>query len=214
MRFEIPAEKERLLCEGPLMLGSRPIIVKEWVPNLCFEDEVLKEVPLWIRLPNLSLDCWSGDSLSRIGSVLGKPLCADECTTEQKRVSYARLFVEVDITQPLVYKVQVEGEAGMIEQQVYYEWAPLYSHKCHKVGHICKERKVDKPAQKQWQVKDKGKEKIAESTQEHGEWSKPKQTAAASFQVGHIKVSTGNSFEELGIVSNEEGGDLIPIVGT
>lgn len=51
VRFENGVDTERILGNGPLMLGSRPIIVKDWVPNLCFEDEVLKEVPLWIRLP-------------------------------------------------------------------------------------------------------------------------------------------------------------------
>lgn len=92
------------------------MIVKDWVPNFCFEDEVLKEVPLWIRLPKLPLDCWSGDSLSRIGSVIRRPICADECTIEQRRISYALMLVEVDITKPLIYKVQVEGETGMIDQ--------------------------------------------------------------------------------------------------
>lgn len=122
VRFESPADKDRLLCEGPYTIASRPIIVKEWVADFCFEKEVLKKIPLWIRLPNLPLTCWSGDSLSRIASVIGKPLCADECTSQQKKISYARLLVEIDITKPLIYKVQIEGENGLrIDQKVYYE---------------------------------------------------------------------------------------------
>lgn len=79
-------EKERLLFDGPYMIGSRPVIIKEWKANFCLEEEVLREVPLWIRLPNQPLNCWSVDSLSRIGSVLGRPLCADECTSQQSRI--------------------------------------------------------------------------------------------------------------------------------
>lgn len=86
------------MCDGPFMIANRPIVVKDWVANFCFEKEVLKEIPLWIRLPKLPLTCWSGDSLSHICSVIGKPICANECTTEQKWISYARLLVEVDIT--------------------------------------------------------------------------------------------------------------------
>lgn len=133
-----------MLYEGPYSIASRPIIVKECVANFCFEKKVLKEVPLWIKLPNLLLTCWSGDSLSHIGSVLGKPIRADECTSQHKRISYARLLVEIDITRPLIYKIQTEGEGGfMVDQHVLYEWVPIFCQKCHRVGHICKEKKHD-----------------------------------------------------------------------
>lgn len=63
---------------------------------------------------------------------IGNPICADECTTEQKIISYARLLVEIDITKPLIYKVPIEEEAGVVrEQKIYYEWVPLYCQKCH-----------------------------------------------------------------------------------
>lgn len=149
IRFEKSSDKEKLLYEGPYMLASRPVIVKEWCPDFCFENEVLKEVPLWVWLPRLPLTCWSEDSLSQIGSVIGKPICADEYTSQQQRISYARMLVEVDITKPLIYKIPIEGENGlMFEQQVYYEWVPMFCQKCHVVGHICRE-KLPKTEQKQ-----------------------------------------------------------------
>lgn len=217
IKFENPRDKARLLGEGPYTIANRPMIMKDWMADFNFENEVLKEVPLWVRLPNLPLTCWSGDSLSRIGSVLGKPVCADECTSQQKRISYARLLVEVDITQPLIYRVPIEDDKGlMVEQQVIYEWVPMFCHKCHKLGHICKEKKestVQKP-QQQWvpkvsekdKGKDKGKEKVIETARD--EWNKPKKPATSSFQDGELKVTTDNFFQDL--VTTTEGGDLIP----
>lgn len=79
IRFEAHTNKEKMPFEGPYMIASQPVIVKEWMTDLYFEREILKEVPLWVKLPNLPLTCWSSNSLSRIGSVLGKPICADEC---------------------------------------------------------------------------------------------------------------------------------------
>lgn len=108
IRFALQQDKDRIMGEGPWMIANRPMIIKDWVVDFNFEKEVLKEVPLWIRLPKLLLSCWSADSLSRIGSVVGTPVCADECTTQQTRISYARLLVEVDVTKPLIYKVQVK----------------------------------------------------------------------------------------------------------
>lgn len=81
----------------------------------------MKEIPLWVRLPKLPRTCWSGDSFNRIGSVLGKPICAAECTSQQKRIFYARLLVEIDITRSIIYKIQIERDNGlMVEQQVSY----------------------------------------------------------------------------------------------
>ncbi|KAK6789451.1 hypothetical protein RDI58_013251 [Solanum bulbocastanum] len=44
-------------------------------------EEILTTIPLWVKLPNLSLNCWNAVVLSKIGSSLGKPLYADECTS-------------------------------------------------------------------------------------------------------------------------------------
>lgn len=76
--------------------------------------------------------------MSRIGSALGKPLFADECTTSQSRISFARLLVEIDVTQPIQYKVLIEGTDGVqFEQKVVYDWIPPYCGKCKMAGHDC-----------------------------------------------------------------------------
>lgn len=211
-------EKERLLFDGPYMIGSRPVIIKEWRAGFCLEEEVLREVPLWIRLPNLPLNCWSVDSLSRIGSVLGRPLCADECTSQQSRISYARMLVEVDITKPLVYKVPITGDNGLeLIQQVYYEWVPLFCQKCQKVGHVCREKnqgtKIPEQRKQQWvpKVTEATKEGVVQGRKKSiEEWQVPKNSVPAAIKVGNIQVPTDNTFQELH--SRIVGGDLFPKV--
>lgn len=75
-----------------------PLVIKKWSSNFDFHDEVLRVILVWFRLPRLPLHYWGEESLSRITSVLGVPLLADECTTSQLRLSYARVLVEIDIT--------------------------------------------------------------------------------------------------------------------
>lgn len=41
---------------------------------------------------------WSTDSLSKNGSVIGNPKCVHDCTSQQKRLNYAGLLIEVDDT--------------------------------------------------------------------------------------------------------------------
>lgn len=62
------------------------------------------------------------DPLSRVSSVVGVLICANECSSSYKRMKYARVLVKVDITMPLVNQVDVEMGSGMsFVQKVKYE---------------------------------------------------------------------------------------------
>ncbi|XP_021730685.1 uncharacterized protein LOC110697610 [Chenopodium quinoa] len=119
---------------------GKPTIVKPWSEKFDFNAEILRTIPLWVKLPNLPLNCWGFETLSRIGSILGVPICAYECTSRQLRVSFARMLIEIDITKPLAKSVWVESPKGeMVELTIEYEWTPPYCEKCLKVGHVCPE---------------------------------------------------------------------------
>lgn len=73
---------------------------------------MLKTLPLWVKFPNLPLNCWGMKSLSRIASGLGIPLYADECTSKVDRISYARVLSEMDVTRELPVSVNVHDPNG------------------------------------------------------------------------------------------------------
>lgn len=87
IKFDSVAERDVVIQSGPYMLNNRPTMLREWKADFDFNEEVLKTIPLWIKLPNLPLNCWGMDSLSRIGSGLGKPVYADDCTTKVDRIT-------------------------------------------------------------------------------------------------------------------------------
>ncbi|XP_048491303.1 uncharacterized protein LOC125492655 [Beta vulgaris subsp. vulgaris] len=96
--------------------------LKAWTPDFDFQNEVLRVIPLWIRLYNLPVKYWGPECLSRIGSMVRIPLFVDECTTQQQRVPFARMFVEVDVTKELPKSIYVEDASGRaIEQKVSKE---------------------------------------------------------------------------------------------
>lgn len=71
------------------------------------------------------MSCWGRDSLSRIVSVIGIPVYADECTTKQTRISFARKLIEVNITKDLPNEVLVMDPNGRkFKQPVIYDWKP------------------------------------------------------------------------------------------
>ncbi|KAG5599650.1 hypothetical protein H5410_031020 [Solanum commersonii] len=116
--FANEKERDRVLCSGPHCLLRRPIIMKPWDQDFNFKEEILTTIPLWINL--------------------GKPLYADECTTQTSRISFARILVEMDITRilPNVIKIQ-DPKRRVLEQQVRYEWKLIFCQKCLQVGHSC-----------------------------------------------------------------------------
>ncbi|XP_056697419.1 uncharacterized protein [Spinacia oleracea] len=122
IKFSSLAERDEILCKGPYTFFNKPVIIKPWTAAFNFYEEVLK----------------SCDSLSRIASLLGVPVCADDCTTRQQRVSFARLLVEMDVTANLPDHVWIEDINGTeFKQQVVYDWKPSYCKQCQMPGHNC-----------------------------------------------------------------------------
>lgn len=86
----------------------------------------------------MPLNCWTMKCLSKVGSALGNPLYADDCTTLSARISYARLLVEIDVNRPLPRSVKVQDPCGRVfEQVIEYKWKPEYCTTCLQVGHNC-----------------------------------------------------------------------------
>lgn len=117
VRMKTREERDFILFSGPHLFYGKAMIVKQWSANFNFHEEVLKVIPIWVKMPNLPLNCWGENYLSRIGSVLGVPLYADECTSQGLRISYARLLIEMDITQEIPKVVAVEDLNGVVFKQ-------------------------------------------------------------------------------------------------
>ncbi|XP_056691905.1 uncharacterized protein [Spinacia oleracea] len=118
-----------------------------WVADFNFYEEALKVIPLWVKFPNLPLNCWGSDSLSRISSLLGVPLFADGCTTRQERVSFTRVLIEMDVTNPLPDHVWIEDATGKaFKQPVIYDWKTQFCKICNVVGHDCDKVQKTQPA--------------------------------------------------------------------
>lgn len=149
MRFNFETECKEVLKGGPYILNRAPIIVKQWTMNFDFKEEIIRVIPVWVRLPNLPLHCWGEDTLSRIVSAIGVPVIADECTSKQAKFSYARVLVEVDVTQDFVKEIKVRDNTGHeFVQKAIPEWRPFFCRKCNQLGHDCKDKMDRTQAQK------------------------------------------------------------------
>ena len=73
-----------------------------------FLKDDLARVPVWVRLYNVPLEYWTIKGLSCVASAIGVPLHTDHTTLLRKRLSYARVCVEIDASKTLVKEYDLE----------------------------------------------------------------------------------------------------------
>ncbi|XP_058726095.1 uncharacterized protein LOC131597411 [Vicia villosa] len=160
IRFQSHSDMDAVLMKGPYTLRNITLMLKEWKPDFNLKRDMLRTIPLWVKLPKLPLHLWGAKSLSKIGSALGVPLVTDECTANKLRVSYARILVEIDITKELTKEIVIKDcEGRRLMQPVEYEWKPLYCDRCYSIGHKCRDY-----VKKQWKPKGKAIETAASNS--------------------------------------------------
>lgn len=68
---------------------------------------------MWVRLYGLPLEYWTPSGLSHLASAVGRPLLyADSMTASRRRISYARICVEIDASKNLIRDLDLLGEQG------------------------------------------------------------------------------------------------------
>jgi len=138
LNFDSSEGKMNALNEGPLFFDQKPLILKEWSPDLRFEDIQLSKLPVWVKFPRLPLSMWNSKALSKIASVCGKPIQSDQCTRERTKLGFARVLIEMDLNLQFPDVIQIYDDQGrLVEQTVVYEWMPSLCKKCNKLvtGH-------------------------------------------------------------------------------
>ncbi|KAG5620941.1 hypothetical protein H5410_006159, partial [Solanum commersonii] len=87
------------------------------------ENEVQVEKDKWkcALIAYVIGECPGYNTISRIASAIRVPLFADECTTKQTRISYARMLIEVNVTKPIPQQITIMDPNGgtVINEQVF-----------------------------------------------------------------------------------------------
>ncbi|XP_015072451.1 uncharacterized protein LOC107016517 [Solanum pennellii] len=168
---------------------------EQWCPEFDFGREFLTEIPLWVNFPKLPLNCWGVGSLSRIASAIGVRLFADECTTKQTRISYARMLVEVNVTKAIPQQIAVmDPNRKTFMQEVVLEWRPQYCDKCQKIGHLCQ---VEPEAKEEMPKRRRPWKKITQSWQYKGPISQQTEQEKVPEQAKENSLSPQKSKQEV-----------------
>lgn len=136
-KFHNKTELEKILVGGPYFVYGRTLLLRSIPENFCFQEEDYSIVPTWVQLHNLPLQCWNTRAISRIASKLGKPICVDNITLERKRISYARVLIEMDTSVNPIEDFEVKLPSGIVyTQYIHYENFPKFCNYCFMFGHL------------------------------------------------------------------------------
>ena len=91
-------------------------------------DFNMAKLQLRIQLSNIPLELFTQKGINYITSVLGNPLYMDCITTNQQRVAYAKVCIEIEVGLDVPRSIKVELKDGSVVS-VYVE-VPCMPAKC------------------------------------------------------------------------------------
>ncbi|XP_020695549.1 uncharacterized protein LOC110109002 [Dendrobium catenatum] len=135
LKFSAQEDYDMVLAGGVWFLLGKPFVLQKWVPNFKPVREEFSSIPIWFKIIDLPLPCWTPEGISRIASKIGKPLVVDDLTAEKTRLTYARVCVQVtkDCAYPESIPITILGEPFTLKIQ--YEWKPIPCQHCGSIVH-------------------------------------------------------------------------------
>lgn len=62
IKFTAECDCEKAINGGPYFINGKLIILKKWSSKIAFDRDLLSTIPVWIRLPELSLKLWDKEA--------------------------------------------------------------------------------------------------------------------------------------------------------
>lgn len=134
--FSCISDRNRVFEGGPYFFNQVGLFIKPWHGGFNAAEDLPSRVPVWVRLPWLPLEFWREDILQQIAALLGKSVAIAQNTLIKKVFSFARIYVEIDLNNPLPESLEICIGLDSWIQQIDYESLPFRCRFCHEYGHL------------------------------------------------------------------------------
>ncbi|XP_039115502.1 uncharacterized protein LOC120250779 [Dioscorea cayenensis subsp. rotundata] len=124
-----------LLWDGHWMVAGRILQLAPWKESFQPAFEKLSMAAVWIQIFHLPMELWTGDILEMVASQFGRVLKVDDHSLDRSRAKFARVCVEVDLSQPLQLGTWVNYGDHSVFVLILYEKLPVFCYRCGRIGH-------------------------------------------------------------------------------
>ena len=116
----------------PWMIFNHYLTVRSWKPNFDPNQNNLKNLLVWVRIPCLPIEYYDMSFLMKVGETIGKPVKIDEGTSLLKRPGhFAYMCVEIDLEKSLISMFQLRRKV----RKIYYKGIHLLCFSCGRFNH-------------------------------------------------------------------------------
>uniref|UniRef100_A0A803PQM0 DUF4283 domain-containing protein n=1 Tax=Cannabis sativa TaxID=3483 RepID=A0A803PQM0_CANSA len=137
--------RDIVLEAGVIHFDKKPVILRHLTAEMD-STQLVNSVLVWIRLNGLGLQYWGKKNLNALVSTIGKPIMIDKVTQERSMVKFARVLVDMEISEEPPKIISFNNERKqLVEQQVEYEWIPSKCSACENLGHIVANCNKERP---------------------------------------------------------------------
>lgn len=130
-RFTNVEDYEYVLTGGPWLIDDHYLTIRKWVPNFIPNDESIKILNAWIRIPDLAVEYFDSKFQHKAGAKIGKVIKIDQTTAKAERGKFTRMCFEIDLSKPLLSKFQFKGKIWKIQ----YEGLSLICYNCGRINY-------------------------------------------------------------------------------
>ncbi|CAN1815404.1 Putative ribonuclease H protein At1g65750 [Linum perenne] len=131
VRFGEEKDYFNALTGGPWMIFDHYLVVQQWDPSFRVSTKLPSKMVVWVRFPHLPIQLYHTQILTSLGNLIGKTIRMDFNTQSAVRGKFARIAIEIDLSEPLATRIELDGAW----QRVEYENLPELCFACGKVGH-------------------------------------------------------------------------------
>lgn len=137
------------------MVQGHYMTISKWKPNFRASKAGIQSTLVWVRLLGLLVEYYAENILMEIGGKIEKAIKIDEQTLLATREKYARIYIQIDMTKPLIPFIWINRELQSIE----YEGLSRICFSYGQYGHIAKNyRKEEIAKEKPTQGQNPGQE--------------------------------------------------------
>ncbi|KAL0924452.1 hypothetical protein M5K25_005283 [Dendrobium thyrsiflorum] len=134
-KFSTLEDYEMVWARGAWFILGKPFIFQKWTPHFSPKREEFNTVPIWFKIHDLPLCCWTPVGISKIATKIGIPMAVDALTASKSRLTYARVCVQVDSTATYPEQIPISVTGKLFNLKIEYEWKPELCGLCKSFNH-------------------------------------------------------------------------------
>ena len=115
-----------------LMIFNHYLTDRSWKPNFDPDQNNLKNLLVWVRIPCLPIEYYDMNFLMKVGEMISKPVKIDEAISLLKRPGhFAYMCVEIDLEKSLISMFRLRSNV----RKIYYKCIHLVCLSCGRFNH-------------------------------------------------------------------------------